>query len=114
MLDITAFHQALTPWRRGSGVEWVSARSSLPLEQRVLHDRVAPGSGVSRFQAFVRSCKARLLQDIKCLPVSETRKLERKNVSVYTDELARQLLVVYAPTGQQSLEFVCMTLQPAK
>jgi hypothetical protein len=90
-------------------------RSSLPLEQRVLHDRSSQPEAAkdSRFQAFVRSCKARLLQDIKCLPFPETTtNVERKNVTHYSDEAAQQFLVVYSPTGATKLEFVSVTLLP--
>jgi hypothetical protein len=85
-------------------------RSSLPVEQRVLHDRVAEPA--PRFQAFVRSCKARLLQDIKSLPTRD-QPLDRKNVTHYTDEAAQQFLVVYSPTGGTALEFVSFSLLPA-
>jgi hypothetical protein len=113
VLDIAACHQAVVPFRApGRPLQWVGMRSSLPLEQRVLHDRTPPGSGVSPFTAFARACKARLLQDLKNLPLPPDATLERHNVSVYEDERARSLLVVYAPTttADKRLEFVCMTL----
>jgi hypothetical protein len=76
-------------------------RSSLPVEQRVLHDRVsrADKENVSRFTAFVRSVKARLLQVLKLLPGRDPslEVIDRQNVTVYTDEPAGQVLVVYSP-----------------
>ncbi len=89
----------------------VLARSSLPWEQRVLHDRLPKGSGVSRFTAFVRAAKARLLQDVNNLPVrSERNTIERQNMSFYHDEFAKQVLLVYSPTGTNELEFVSLSL----
>ena len=96
VLDIAACHQAVVPFRApGRPLQRVGMRSSLPLEQRVLHDRTPPGSGVSPFTAFARACKARLLQDLKNLPLppAPDATLERHNVSVYEDERARSLLV---------------------
>ena len=104
VLDITTAHQALVPWHRqqdNSLTEYVVMRSSLPVEQRVLHDRVsrADSENVPRFTAFVRSVKARLLQDLKLLPVRDPslEVIDRQNVTVYTDETAGQVLVVYSP-----------------
>jgi hypothetical protein len=102
------------PWKRDAAqgqLEWVTVRSSLPLEQRVLHDRTPPNSGVSRFTAFTRSCKARLLQDLKNLPTrTPEQSIDRANVSVYQDEPSQSLLVVYAPTSSTRLEFVSLAL----
>jgi hypothetical protein len=114
ILNITSFHQALIPWRRDHAspeIEWVAARSSLPLEQRVLHDRVQASSGLSRFGAFVRASKARLLQDIKLLPLRQGQTgIDRHNVSSYTDESSQHFLIVYAPDGKPDLEFISFTL----
>lgn len=117
VLDVTAYHQALHPWKRDSTgqVESILVRSSLPLEQRVLHDRTPLDAGVSRYACFVRSCKARLTQDLKSLPVREdspaqTIQTSRTNATFYEDERANQILLVYAPDGSKQLEFVCMTL----
>ena len=125
-------HRQPTPTR----TEWCVSRSSLPLEQRILHDRPPANPAdrnISRFTAFARSVKARLLQDLKLLPLPfdnpDLYVVHRHNVSVYTDEIAQQVLVVYAPTclvsspafGDDSqaatttntqLEFVCFTLLP--
>ena len=100
----------------------VLARSSLPLEQRVMHDR-SP-TGVSRYTAFVRSAKARLLQDLKLLPVrdepgidrqnpvggEQNAGIDRQNLSLYEDEPSGQILLVYAPNNAKQLEFVSLTL----
>lgn len=102
------------------------SRSSLPLEQRILHDRPPPTTAdpttpANRFAAFTRSVKARLLQDLKLLPVPDEKlfHVERHNVTVYTDEPSQHILVVYAPTPlpdasptNSSLEFVAFTLLP--
>ena len=98
-------------------------RSSLPLEQRVLHDRTPPTAAkeVSDFTAFVRSAKARLVQDLKLLPTrdptSTAAGIERHNITFYEDEPARQVLLVYAPnttntttTGTTQLEFISLSL----
>ena len=114
VLDILSCHQALVPWKRdnnGGSLEWVTVRSSLPLEQRVLHVRTPPNSGVSRFTAFTRSCKARLLQDVKNLPTrAPDQGIDRTNVSVYQDEPSQTVLIVYAPTASTQLEFVSLAL----
>lgn len=117
ILDIAGYHQALVPWKSAAtgAVELVLTRSSLPIEQRVMHDRTPQDQkpGVSRFTAFVRSCKARLLQDLKVLGVrGEPTTIERHNTSFYEDELAGQILLVYAPDGGTQLEFVSMSLLP--
>lgn len=85
----------------------------MPLEQRVLHDRTPADAGVSRFTCFVRSCKARLTQDLKTLPTREDTPvtIARVNTSFYENEPAGQAILVYAPDGSKQLEFVCMTLQ---
>ena len=117
ILDITHVHQALIPWKRDhlDTIEWVAARSSLPLEQRVLHDRIQPSAGVPRFTAFVRACKARLLQDIKLLPLREGQtSVDRNNVTVYASEAQNQILVVYAPNNSEQLEFVSFALLDKK
>jgi hypothetical protein len=131
ILDITQVHQAVVPWHRHHAysigpVEYAVVRSSLPLEQRVLHDRTGPAAdqfpspAVPRFTAFARSVKARLLQDLKILPLRnpETDTLDRQNITVYTDEPAGQILLVYAPTkppttsgvGDPVFEFVSFSL----
>jgi hypothetical protein len=99
----------------------VLARSSLPLEQRVMHDRTPPNAGVSRFTAFVRSAKARLLQDIKLLPIRTeeapepnptTNNIDRQNITFYEDEASGQILLVYAPNNAKQLEFISLALLP--
>jgi hypothetical protein len=146
VLDITCAHQAFVPWKRQQfsttttttqvtqpATEWCVSRSSLPLEQRILHDRPpanAADRNISRFTAFTRSVKSRLLQDLKLLPLPSANPdfyvVQRHNVSVYTDEIAQQVLVVYSPTSllldshpttdatatNTQLEFVCFTLLP--
>jgi hypothetical protein len=80
-------------------------------------------AGVPRYACFVRSCKARLTQDLKSLPSREdspaltsqtsqtqTKQTSRTNATFYEDERANQILLVYAPDGSKQLEFVCMTL----
>ena len=76
-----------------------------------MHDRITPSTGVPKFKAFVRACKARLLQDIKLLPLREGQtSVERTNVTVYENEGQNQILVVYAPNGSDQLEFVSFSL----
>lgn len=96
-------------------LEWVLARSSLPLDSRILHDISSDGA-LDRFTAFTRAVKGRFLQDLKLLPVSDpdTHTIQRGNTSVYTDEPSLQALVVYAPDGQDRLQFVSLSLLPAR
>ena len=118
ILDIASYHEALVPWRRPHSAELVLVRSSLPLEQRVMHDRSpqnAAQPAPSRFACFTRSAKARLLQDLKTLPrqqQDDAALIHRTNTSFYEDERAGQVLLVYAPDGCERLEFVHMTLLP--
>ena len=84
-------------------------RSSLPLEQRVLHDRT-PKDSSGGFTAFVRSAKARLIQDLKLLPTRGDTTTERHNVTFYEDEPGNQVLLVYAPNGSTRLEFISLSL----
>ncbi len=61
----------------------------------------------------MRSCKARLTQDLKTLPVREDTTpalTSRTNTTFYENEHANQILLVYAPDRSTQLEFVCMTL----
>jgi hypothetical protein len=90
------------------------------LEQRVLHDRSEPAT--QRFTAFVRSVKARLLQDLKALPLrgqpaDQGQAIDRQNVTTYIDEPSNHVMVVYAPNAvdghEAQLEFVSMSLVPA-
>lgn len=124
ILAIAQLHEAVVPWRRSSQrgrVEWILVRSSLPVEQRVLNDRNANPmqiplpDAVPRFTAFIRSAKARFLQDLKgSLPVEnpDSDAVQRTNVTFYEDERGQQILVVYAPDASQRLEFIHMTLLP--
>lgn len=126
LLSISNYHQAFVPWKRDHAkpLEWICVRSSLPLEQRVLHDRSEPTT--QRFTAFVRSVKARLLQDLKALPLrspaiqnDHQHPIDRQNVTTYIDEPSNHVLVVYAPSTHDAeeidaqLEFVSMCLLPA-
>jgi hypothetical protein len=111
VLDITEYHQALVPWRTPTTTQTVLMRSSLPLEQRVLHDRT-PKDSSGGFTAFVRSAKARLIQDLKLLPTrgDTPTTTERHNVTFYEDEPGNQVLLVYAPNGSTRLEFISLSL----
>ena len=115
ILNITEMYQALFPWKRVDGrLEWVTVRSSLPTELRVLHDRhhhfgEDPGISTDAFKALACSVKSRLLQDLKLLPVRDpSHKIDRTHVSVYTDDLNKQVLIVYTPLGDElkRLEFL--------
>jgi hypothetical protein len=93
-----------------------------------MHDRTPANAGVSRFTAFVRSAKARLLQDIKLLPVRTeapdairtespepnptTNNIDRQNITFYEDEASGQILLVYAPNKAKQLEFISLALLP--
>lgn len=130
ILDIHQVHQSLVPWHRHTlassssssppPVEYVEVRSSLPLEQRVLHDRTGttaqendPPQGIPRFTSFVRSVKARLLQDLKLLPLRNPDTdgaIDRQNLTLYTDEPGGQVMLVYSPEHGKQLEFISFSL----
>ena len=117
VLDIARYYECRFPWKRGADqpIEWVLARSSLPLDPRVLRD-IGPSAASpepDRFTAFTRAVKGRFLQDLKLLPVPDPHRdtLQRANTSVYTDEPSLQVLIVYAPDdGQGRLQFVSLGL----
>ena len=110
--------ETMFPWQRAEGqLEWVSVASTVQPDLRVLHDRSVAVAGddqeKSRFRTFVSSVKARFLQDLKLLPVRhESHRVERANTSVYMDEGAGQVLICYAPTGddQKRVEFLALGL----
>ena len=110
--------ETMFPWQRADGqLEWVSVASTVQPDLRVLHDRSVAVAGddqeKSRFRTFVSSVKARFLQDLKLLPVRhESHRVERANTSVYMDEGAGQVLICYAPTGddQKRVEFLALGL----
>jgi hypothetical protein len=83
-----------------------------------MHDRTPANAGVSRFTAFVRSAKARLLQDVKLLPIRTegqepaTPAIDRHNITFYEDEASGQILLVYTPNGAKQLYFISLTLMP--
>ena len=120
VLSIPSHFLAHVPWKRDHSrpPRWVEIRSSLPLEPKVLHDRSEPNT--QDFQAFVRTVKARLLQDLKTSlplrhehdPHSPHHPIDRLNISTYLDERNRHILIVYAPNHgkQDQFEFVSMTL----
>ncbi len=121
MLNVERYYQTKLPYKRAQGgpLEYVLARSSLPLDARVLRDiGVGPdtlaGGGVDCFTSFTRAVKGRFLQDLKLLPVPDpdTHVVQRINTSVYIDEPSLQVLVVYAPDGQDRLQFVSLSLLP--
>ena len=89
------------------------SRSSLPLEQRVLRDHTPPAhtTTVPKFTAFVRATKARILQDLKNLPMRDGHSvIERQNVTVFPDETTQQVLVIYSPNDSRQLEFISFAL----
>jgi hypothetical protein len=116
VLNVERYYQTKLPYKRALGpLEYVLARSSLPLDARVLRDiGVGPDTladgGVDRFTSFTRAVKGRFLQDLKLLPVPDTHTVQRINTSVYIDEPSLQVLVVYAPDGQDRLQFVSLSL----
>ena len=129
VLEIARYYETQIPWRRETDqrLEWILARSSLPLDPRVLRD-INPAqkpadspqpAPLDRFTAFTRAVKGRFLQDLKLLPVPNTPErnttLQRANTSVYTDEPSLQVLIVYAPDDAESpeqarLHFVSLAL----
>lgn len=99
-VELTEVHNMLFPWKRESKDDWVAVASTVPCQPRVLHDRL---DEKDNFKAFRNSVKGRMLQDLKLLPVRDPAKhrVERTNVSFYEDEHAKQVIIAYAPTGDE-------------
>ena len=114
LLEIPAAHEAQLMWM---GQHPVYVRSSIAMRPHllVLPDATLPTSTTTNiFAEFSRSVKAKMLQDLRLLPVRQfpADTVERQNVTVYTDSDARQVLIVYAPTTEDAaLEFVSFQLQ---
>ena len=93
----------------------VCVRSSISVRPHLLVLPESATSSTTLFTEFSRSVRARMLQDLRLLPVREFPKdtVERPNVTVYTDSDARQVLIVYAPTcdKESALEFISFQLQ---
>jgi hypothetical protein len=80
-------------------------RSSLALSPGALSHLLLAAD----FDAFARAVRTHMLQDgLRLLPVRDPVRqcVDRLQTSVYCDPLARQVLIVYAPTPGERLEFV--------
>ena len=98
VIHADAVYRTRFPWVQGDKTTWVHVASSVKPTFKVLHDRVHTGNLAS-------AVKSRFLQDLKLLPVREEgHRVDRGNASVYTDE--KQVMLVYAPSGDQRLEFM--------
>lgn len=87
----------------------VFVRSSLPLSPGALSQLLPVSSTTADFDAFARVVRAHMLQDsLRLLPVRDPalQCVDRLQTSVYCDPLAKQVLIVYAPTPGERLEFV--------
>jgi len=75
---------------------WVSVCSSLPAELCVLRDL----GGHTRLESLKRSVENRFMNDSKLLPVRHAGDtIDRGHMELYTDEVAGQVMIAYAPTG---------------
>lgn len=102
-------HTTKMPWcRLDAPTEWVTVVSSAKPEMRVLYERAKHKEG--DFASFLCSIKARFLQDLKMLPVRDPaiHKVDRQDVQVYTNSKMQQVLVAYAPTKGQRVEFLLL------
>lgn len=160
MLVVPDAYECVFPWRKkgvGGALDIVRVRSSItPLTGARVFDNLHPSAysttattttttataasttakTATRFDEFSRAVRARMLQDLRLLPVNDpsTHVVERHNVSVYTSPPASateagEILLVYSPTTSslippllsatdgdetplQRLEFVSFTLLP--
>ena len=121
LLDISEAYETRFPWIAGGGGQ-IHLRSSMALEPKIYMNISSPNqesdaittttaatnSSESRFTKFTRAVRARMLSDLKLLPVRDpsTHFVERQNVTVYTNYRGRglndEVLIVYAPTSLQS------------
>ena len=82
-----------------------------------------PQTGKRPFVGFSRAVRQCMLTDLNVLPVRDPTShfVERQGVTFYSDELAKQVLIVYSPTAvslepgvpapkQERLEFILFTL----
>jgi hypothetical protein len=118
LLDITHAYEASVPWQTvDRGERMVNVRSSLYVQPYLLG--MPPQTGRPGFAGFTRAVRVRIGGDLELLPVRDPSShfVERRHVTVYTDEAAQQVLVVYAPTAAAfaspcppDFEFVVFTL----
>ena len=89
-------------------LDQVFVRSSLPLSPGTLAHLYLPHP--VDFDAFARSIRVHMLQDcLRLLPVPDPSRqsVDRLQTSVYCDPVARQVLIVYAPTpSDERLQFI--------
>jgi len=101
-------HTTLMPWCRlaDGNTEWVSVASSAKPDVKVLYERAKHKDG--DFASFVCSVKSRFLQDLKMLPLrnAKDQRVDRQDVAVYTNEELGQVMLAYAPTEDDRVEFI--------
>lgn len=116
LLDIDQVYEANVPWQTvDQGERVVNVRSSLYIQPNILS--MPPQTGRPGFAGFTRAVRGRMVQDLDLLPVRDPSShfVERRHVTVYSDEPALQVLIVYAPTAlglssPPNFEFVAFTL----
>jgi len=90
---------------------WVSVSSTLPLDTVMLREQPAK----TPLESLKRAVDTRFLNDPKLLPVRHVGdKVDRENMEIYSDELAGQVVIAYAPKsqwGHLGVEFLSFAVQ---
>lgn len=80
-----------------------SVRSTISMDPAhlALSDTPPLPGGRRPFVGFKRAVRQRMLTDLNVLPVRDPTShfVERQHITVYADELAKQVLIVYTPTA---------------
>jgi len=100
------------PVSEAAGYRWVSVASTLPSETRVMKSL----GGKTELEALKRSVENRFMNDPKLLPLwHPTDTVKQSHMEIYTDEAARQVAIVYAPTSADGTErrLEMMSFRPA-
>lgn len=124
-------HDSRLPWRCGKRLDWVNVRSSLQAGPMILRDSGSFEDENERWKAFVRTIKvktgkfcdfsrfflilhvfqASFMHGLRQLPTKTAdHHVERANTTVYTDQMSRKVVVIYAPSGADRFEFISFGL----
>ena len=110
---VGALYSTFFPWKRGDGgLTWVPVQSSVSVPPTLLCEpKLSPASQPATLAALASSVRAKYLQDLTALPTErDGDKVERSDVSVYTDDEAQQVMLAYAPLGAERIHVIAFAI----
>ena len=110
---VGALYSTFFPWKRGDGaLTWVPVQSSVSVPPTLLCEpKLSPAPLPPTLAALASSVRAKYLQDLTALPVeAEGDRVERSDVSVYTDDEAQQVMLAYAPAGAERIHVIAFAI----